>query len=606
EVKAQKHVQAIEDIAVSLSVVDSKTIIEQNIKATTALAQQSPNLKITQNSGEGTPPSITIRGVGSFDFNTSTSSPVGIFLDEVAGGAANSQLINLFDIESIEILRGPQSTLFGRNTNAGAILIRSQRPQDQFGGYIVAGIAEQNHKKLEGAVNLPVNDNVATRVAFTRHDYQYSTVNLHPGAPVAGMRQDMLRLSVAGKWDKLDVYAKVHGEKWDGIVQPPGNIGVVKSIDPATGERTLCTPAEAGSSLCTDGFGFNDGSDNFREVRVNNEVYGNSPHLTDSWGTDVHLSYQINDNYHFETITSFNTLDRTHHFNCDYSSNSICEGAFGVESDTVTQEIRLHAQLDKLYVIGGLYYLDEAITQHNFADLFRDFRSSEAAFGSASRFAWNNRIFTTAFAAFVHAERQLTDNTQLSAGLRYSNDETDYHALSTINLAAAQNDQIGFDVPGWDLNGNVQDDNLSGKLALLHQFSDRVSGFASYSRGFKSGGYNGANIFSEEAARRNSYGPETLDAFELALRLNWDDRKARLNLATFYYDYEDQQIFMNQPSDTDGAPPLLLLDNVGKSVIYGFEADFNWQLTPSFKIEFAVGHLPSANLDQFVNDRAEV
>lgn len=602
QVTAQKHTQNIEDIAVSVSVITGQTIVEQNIKDTTALSSQSPNFMIAQNAGEGTPPAVNIRGVGSVDYNNSTTSPVGIYLDDVAGGSANSQLINLFDIESVEILRGPQGTLFGRNTNAGAVLIRSHRPEDEFGGDFMVGFAEHAHKKVEGAINAPINNNVAARLAFSHQDYEYSTTNLYPQAPVAGMRQQMWRLSVAGKWQDVEVFTKLHSQKWDGIVQPVGSIGVVKSIDSATGLPSVyCTPAEAGSLACTDAFGFNDGSDDFHDVKVNIDNHGNSPHRSDGWGGDFHLNYQLSETHHLESITSFNTLDRIHFFDGDASPARLGEGLFGVETEVYTQELRLHADLDKLYLIGGLYFLNESLEQGNFMELFGSLRSDPQDFGSALKIVYDNQIETTAFAVFGHAEYKMSDKTTFTAGLRYSDESTDYRAVGTLNVATVVNDETGLDIPGWDVTGAVEGSNLSGKLALNHSFSDQVSGFTSYARGFKSGGYNGAFVFSLEAAQRSDFGSETLDAYEIGSRFNWDDRNARLNLSLFYYDYQDQQVFMNQQALDPSAPPIQLLDNVGKSVIYGLETDLNWQLNPAFRVQLAIGYLPEANLESFVD-----
>ncbi len=602
EVTAQKHPQALRDVAVSISVISGRRIIEQNIKDTTALSGQSPNFKITQNAGEGTPPSVNIRGVGSIDYNTSTSSPVGVYLDNAARGSANALALNLFDISSVEILRGPQGTLFGRNSNAGAILIHSQRPTAQFGGYLTLGQAEQQHSKIEGALNLPISDNVATRLAVSQQEYDYSTNNLYPNAPIAGMNQKSWRLSSLGQWQDIEVFGKIYMEDWDGIVQPNDNLGVIKHIDPVTKLPTsFCSPAEAGSNKCTDLFGFNDGSSDFYDVAVNNDVYENSPHQTDSKGIDINLNYQLNSDSHIESISSYNTLNRTHYFNGDASPARLGEGAFNVDTNIFTQEIRLHTEFDNMYLIGGVYFLRESITQNNFMDLFRDLRATDDSYASASTFFWDNEINTTTFAIFTHAEYKITDNTTLTTGLRYSSETTQYTAIGTINVAQEANDQIGQNIPGWNIGDELEDTNLSGKLALNHHFSDNVSSFVSYARGFKSGGYNGAFVFSQQAAQRSDFGPETLDAYEIGLRTNWDNNNAHLNLAMFYYDYQNQQVFMNQQAIDPTAPPVQLLDNVGESTIYGAEADLKWQLSTAFAMQFSLGYLPKANLAQFVD-----
>lgn len=602
EVSAQKHKQAIEDIAISVSVIEGQIIDELNLKDTTALSAQAPNFKISQNAAEGTPPAVNIRGVGSMDYNTSTTSPVGIYLDNVATGSANAQLINLFDIDTIEILRGPQGTLFGRNTTGGAVLINSKRPQNTFASDFTLSFAQQNHQSAEGMLNIPITENSATRFAFSHHEYEYSTNNLYAPAPIADMRQSMGRLSYAGDYDGLEVFAKIHGEYWDGIVQPVGNIGVVKSLDPVTGQPAeLCTAAESGSLACTDILGFNDGSEDFYDISVNNNINGNSPHTTESWGADIQLKYPINHRLHLEGLFSYNTLDRIHYFNSDGSPARTGEGGQNVYLDVRTFELRLHAEQHNSYFIGGVYFLDENIIQDNHFDLFRDFRNIPGLHTLAARFKYDNTIDTRAYAVFGHYEYSLTEQTSVTAGLRYTDEDTDYRAIGLINVALEVGDHNGLTVPGWDTSGIVSDGKLSGKLAINHHFDEQFSGFMSYARGFKSGGYNGALISSADAAERNDYGAETLDAYEFGLRFKNQDNSVRLNTAAFYYDYQNQQVFMNTQATEPGAPPLQLLDNVGESTIYGLEAELFWQPDAAVTFQLSAGYLPKAQLKQFVD-----
>lgn len=602
EVTAQKHPQALADIAMSVHIVDGQTVLENNLKDVVDLSGQLANLKITANAGEGTPPAINIRGVGSLDFNTSTTSPIGVYLDNVTGGSANSQLVNLFDIESIEILKGPQSTLFGRNTNGGAILLKSQRPQDTFSGYLKAMRAERQTSKLEGAINIPLTDNINTRLAFVHNEYDYSVKNLYEPAPTAGMQQYSFRLSAEGRWENLEVFTKVHSENWKGVVQPGGNNGVIKTIDPITGQpSSLCSPSEAGSHLCNDIMGFNDGSDNFYHVSVNNDVNNNSPHRTNSQGLDIHLRYQINDKHSVATISSYSELDRIHHFNCDSSPAQLCEGNQNVYTKVHSQEIRLHSELSQLYLISGLFFLEESIRQDNFVDIFRDFRALPQLSAFAAATTYDNQIDIDSISAFFHGEYSVNEKVTLTAGLRYSDESTKYQARSVINIARQEGDQIGLNIPGWNVVGDVKDDSLSGKLAFTYQVSPQLSNFVSFSRGFKSGGYNGANFSSEAEARQSSYGPETLNAYEVGSRINWDTQKVKLNLAAFYYDYQDQQVFMNRPSSSSSGQPVQVLANVGQSVIYGVEADAEWQPTSALRLQLSTGYLPKANLSEFVD-----
>jgi len=601
EVNAQKRPQDIRDVALSLNIVDGQTIIERQLKDTTALSAIAPNFKITQNAAEGTPPAVNIRGVGSVDYNTSTQSPVGVYLDGAAGASANFQLVNLFDVESVEILRGPQGTLFGRNTTGGAILINSVSAKMHNSGYVNLGYGQRNHLSVEGAINRQLDDNMAARLAFSHQDYEYSSNNLLANTPQAQMRQTNGRLSVLGQWHKLSIDSKIYLSKWDGIVNPVGSIGVIKSFDPDTGlPSSFCTADEAGSSSCTDAFGFNDGSDDFHDLAVNNDISNNSPHTTDSYGINVKAQYELNEQAYLVSLSNYTTLDRNHFYNSDGSPAQLAEGNQDVNTNAFSQELRLHQQMGNIYLIAGLYFLREELVQDNRLDLFRDLRSADVLFSNAATFFYNNTMDTQSAALFGHIEYPLTNKTSLNAGLRYTNESIDYTAIGQINIATFINDQDGLTVPGWNVAGEINDDNLSGKLAVHHKFNPQHSGFISFSRGFKSGGYNGGLIFSEVEALSNEYGAETLNAYEIGLHSQLS-RSVRLYSAAFYYDYQDQQVFMNQSAIMPSAPPLQLLSNVGESTIYGAEFDLNAQLTPALSTQLSIGYLPKANLASFVD-----
>ena len=586
--------------------VDGEEIERQNLKDTTALSGQASNFKITQNTAEGTPPAINIRGIGSIDYNTSTTSPIGVYVDNVAGGSSNTQLVSLYDLQSVEILKGPQGTLFGRNTTGGALLIQTRKPNQDFAGYVDFGLGQQNLKKLQGAINIPVDDNIAGRFAFSHQDCNYSVNNLHPNAPEAGMKQTSGRFSLLAEYESWSFYTKIHGEKWDGVVQPPGSIGVIQKAAENGEAEVLCPANIAGSSQCTNRLGFRVNSDNFYDVEVNNEVHNGSPHITDSWGIDTQIEYHFTDNTYISSISSYNQLDRDHFFNSDASPARVAEGGQNVETKVLTQELRLHHQWQSTYFIGGLYYLQEDLVQDNFLDLFRLLRSHPQNFSAAPMFFYDNTIDTKAMAVFAHVEHNFTDATSLSFGLRYTDESIDYRAKGRANQARFVNDQSGITVPVWDINGEVKDDNLSGKIALNHKWTADFNIYMSYARGFKSGGYNGAIITTPAEAERNDYGSETLNAYELGGRYFWDNQNAYLQFSLFNYDYNDQQVFMNQAAVSPNAPPIQLLDNVGSSRIYGAEFDLQWQLSSQLKTSFGVGYLPKAELEEFVNARGEV
>ncbi len=608
EVTAQKRPQAAAEVPVSLYVVEGDALEQQGIKDTSELNGQAANVSITKNTADGTTPAINIRGVGNLDYNTSTTSPIGVYVDNVGGGTANFHLTNLYDVDTVEVLRGPQGTLFGRNTTGGALLINTRRPEQQLGGYVSAGVGEFSQTTFGGALNLPVNEQLAMRLAVDDQRYDYDLNNLHAPAPRSGLRQTEARLSLLAELEPLQVFAKLHVEDWSGVSKPVRHIGVISQLaDPQSGRpAVLCAPRDAGSTRCTDMFGFNVGSNDLDDVAVNSETNGGSPHRTKSWGADLNLVYQLGEKSYLAAVGSVNQLERLHFYNADASPPRYAEGSLQVDTELFTQEIRYHHEFDRGYFIGGVYASKESLTQDFFIDLFRDFRASPALFSIASKILYDNSIDPDSQAAFANLDYRLSDASVLTAGLRYTREQNDYRALGAVNVATAAGDDIGAEFPAWDVAGRVRDDNVSGKLALNQRWSQDFNTWISAARGFKSGGYNGAIAFSAEEAARNEYGSETLNAFEAGGNVYWHAQNAGLQFSIFYYDYQDQQVFMNTPSEVPNAPPLQLLDNVGESTLFGGELELTWRPTMALETRFGVGWMPKAELAEFVVAGGEV
>ncbi len=600
EVTAQKRPQPLAEVPVSVQVVEGDEIDAQHLADTSLLGAQVPNATITQNTAAGTIPAVNIRGVGNVDYNTSTTSPIGVYVDNVGGGTANFHLVNLYDVESVEVLRGPQGTLFGRNTTGGALLIHTRRPESDSGGQLDAGIGEQSLTHFGGALNLPVSEQVAMRVAFDDRRYGLTVNNRYAPAPEPGLRQTEGRLSLLGEFDAVEVFAKVHVENWEGVATPVRHIGVYRQLaDPVAGTpAVLCDPRDAGSILCTDLFGFNVGSNDLNDVAVNSDVNGGSPTDTQGWGSDLQLTWPLGADGYLVSISSIGQLERLHFYNADASPARLVEGSLQVDTELFTQELRYHRELARGYFIGGVYASKESLTQDFFIDLFRDFRSSPL-FANAVRFLYDNAIEPESQALFANLDWPLGEATTLTAGLRYTRERVDYRALGFVNVPTVAGDDAGIVLPAWDVGGSVRDGNLSGKLALNQRWSAAANSWISLARGFKSGGYNGAIAFSAEEAQRNEYGSETLDALEVGGNWFWDAQRLALQWSVFYYDYQDQQVFMNTPSNVPNAPPLQLLDNVGESSLYGGEVEIAWRPSPTFEARVGLGVMPKAELKEF-------
>ncbi|CAM3985393.1 TonB-dependent receptor [Pseudoalteromonas byunsanensis] len=591
EVYAQKRAQSLNDVSVSITPVKGDELGVAGVKDSTELGSFVTNMKVSQNAAEGTPPAINIRGVGLLDYNTANTSPVAMYVDGASVGSANNQLVNFFDIEQVEVLKGPQGTLFGRNSTGGAVLIRSKRPDAGTYGELTLGIGSDQWGKIQGMYNTSLNDESAVRVALSHVKYDYTTYNLHPTAPEANMEQSDLRLSYFGQWDKFSVYLKTNYSHWSGIVQPVGNIGAIKN--PQTLE--FCSPQEAASGQCTDLFGFNDGSDDFWAVNVNND----SPHHSIGKGWTAEVEYQLSDKSQLVWINAFSRLNREHAFNCDGSPLQACEGNLGLKTELLNNELRYHREYEQGYLTSGLFHLDERIYQDNYNDILRVLRGTENG-GNSATFMYDNEIRTKVLAAFAQYEWQWRSDTAVTFGLRYSDEVIEYDSLSHISVVDpnSMNDVV---LPFYHVIGRNDDNGLSGKFAVNYTFDANKMLYYSFANGFKSGGYNGGYLSSPEQAEQADYGAEKLNAHEIGTKLLFVEQNLRLNAALFYYDYKDQQVFMNQPSKIPGAVPLQLLENVADSKIYGAEADLFFEPTEQLEIQLGVGYIPHAEFEEFID-----
>ncbi|WP_286234269.1 TonB-dependent receptor [Thalassotalea sediminis] len=581
KVYAQKRAQDEQDISVAVTVITDETIERQQIKDTSQLARFAPNVKMTNNAGEGTPPAFNIRGIGMIDYNTSTVSPIAVYSDGIVSGSANNLAVNLFDLEQVEVLRGPQGTLFGRNTTGGAILLRSKMPENDFNGYINAGIAQFNTTSLNGAVNIPLSKSTAARIAFDHNDYNFSTNNVMPNQPDGGMKQTNVRLIVRSASESLTTTFKLHKADARGKPKPIASNGIFD-----INGSNQCSPSNAGGNTCMDAFGKQVGGNDYWDVNADT---ADRAHDTDAWGSSLTLEWQINKNNTFTSITGGRSLQRFHSFDSDGASNLI-EGAFDTNNKLYSQEFNYAYTQQRLFWQTGLFYLKETIDQKNTFDLFRDFRSIPSLAEIPATFYYDNALENKSIAIYSQFDYTLSEKTTLTAGLRYTDETTDYKAQSDLNTV------YGTIPDFWNISGHVADDELSGKLALNYKMSNKANIYASYTRGYKSGGYNAGYSTTPAQALDSEYAPEILNAYEIGAKSQLRNRNARWHIAAFYYDYQDQQVFINVP---DSTVPYHVLKNAGSSVIYGIDSEFTYTPSNHMELVLNIGYLPKANIGKF-------
>ena len=567
-VTAQKREESMQDIGVSVTAFSGDMVRQLGLTNSTDIAAQTPGLNIGTPVGEGNNPSITLRGVGLNDFNDNNEGPVALYKDEVYLGNMAGQTFQLFDVERIEVLRGPQGTLYGRNATGGLVHYISKMPTDELDLALDLTVADENQVKFAGAVGGPLGESVQARVAVATNQHDgYVTNRIGEDTNEA----DSLAFRGLLNWDITDsasLLLNVHWGESDALA--PGYQH--EATIPDLGGVDLWGYAD------TDGDPF--AGDYDRTGPLNIETMGYSATLNWTIGGVELVS-----------ITAFEEVDKLHQEDTDMGPTVAIVPTFAADYEQFTQEIRLSGGTDRVSWVGGVYYYDSDVDgaydlQVNYFGGFLNFLNSlpesEGGFDGGLDLVGapfvddelltfvdydvNYGQETQSWAVFGQLDFALTDTLGLTAGLRYTKEEKDYVYTNTVGPSGGVlNDffqvvgvidpttQLVFDysIGGADvIAGNtntIDNDNVSGKLGLQWDVSDRAMIFASYSRGFKSGGFNAGFMDIDMQVARDVFGvnvqynEETLDSFELGFKSEFADGRVRLNATGFFYDYTDFQ-----------------------------------------------------------------
>ncbi len=581
-VTATRREEDIQDVAASISVFGGDRLARAGITNSNEIAQAAPNVTITSTFNNANP-RIFIRGVGTADFNPNAASPVGVYVDDVFLASTNALQFQLFDVQRVEVLRGPQGTLYGRNTTAGAIKYFSNLPTDEFEATGTFRYGNLDYYNARGAISGPlIEDVLNARVAFTVEGRDGNTLNRLTGEKTGNDLRDwavrgLFNFTPAADWDFL---LNVHG----GRSSPHTVVYKPRGVFDDMGAP--CTTAAAVNFECFDALGYRD-NDNLYEVA--NNVVGRE--IVENIG----VSLQIEKDLGWATLTSISaaekvTVDREE--DSDGSPNQLLEITYDHESKQFSQELRLTSPGGQRFnwIIGGYYFLDDVYFNNGY-DLLRELRPF-TGFDPDSFVAFVDQIFTQddeSFAFFGRVDYLLTDSFKISGGIRYTWEERSF----TQDVSLVEPD---FAIPLFSVGDSITNDRVSGDIVLDYSVNDDVMLYASVARGFKSGGFNGGIVF--DPAEVTSFGPETITSYEFGVKSRAADGRLTFNASGFYYDYEDLQVY-TLVNPEGGGVPIQVLDNASDAKVYGLEAEVDFHATPDLQFYGTLGLLKTEFVDYF-------
>jgi iron complex outermembrane recepter protein len=548
-VTAQRRSQNIQEVPESVQAISSKQLLAAGIKSTQDLGQITPNVTIISPIGAGNQPLITIRGIGLNDFDTNNAGPNGVYVDDVYLSAPGVQNFSMFDISQAQVLKGPQGTLYGRNTSGGALLFTSNRPTDDFtyDGHIEYG--DYNTLQLEGAVGGQIAPGLDARIAAVMNHSDGYTHNFLTGQPYDNVQNEAVRLQLQYEPnDRLKLYLNSTVGYLDNHPEPYGHIGVFEPGTQNTPNPVLCSPAKAFAGGCVDLFG-----------------YGTPPQWQGAWAEQQNLTNlaaitQFRADYRLgpitlTSITSWQHDNKFHPEDTDGDPLNLIRATYGVKSDTETQEFRAAQSEANFNWVAGFYYLHENLKQDQPLSLFYDgdlgggfgIPPGPGAFDNIAQIIQDNSSQTTDSAA-VFAQGDYTyHRLTLTLGGRYTSERKSFAYAQSTQF---QEGGLGNYGAPTDIitppEEHASASNFTYRAALSYHFTNQVQAYGSVATGFKSGGFNGSFLSADPQqvlVQLQPIKPEEVTAYEIGEKATLFDDRLVLDAAAFYNAYRNEQVF---------------------------------------------------------------
>ena len=565
-VTAQKRSENLQDVPVSVTALTSDALAARGVNNVLGLNNLAPGMRISAADAAANP-KIYIRGVGLSDFNPNASSSVGVYVDGVYIGSPLAQMAGFFDLAQVEVLRGPQGTLYGRNTNGGAINITTKRPSQVFGADASLEYGSFNALTADLGVGGPiVADKLAFRIAAQYVKDDGYTHNRVTGRDLNATDHWAGRLSLLYTPNQdFELLTQVNRFVNRGDATAPGHRALFPSTPAATGPDGFCAPGAYAGGQCADLLGYADLDQNPRAVDANLE----GKDKVDLFGASSQATWNLG-GVSLVSVTAWQWAHRNAMENTDAGPASMLEINYRSRQNQFTQELRLQSNdsAARLSWVLGAYYMDEQVQDNTRQDVLRALRPLFATVANPSGLSLANSVATfgypytqktKGYAVFGQADYKLTDRLTGTVGLRWSADDKsmDYRSQAEDGLIVILTSKQSKTFSA-----------ISGRLGLRYALDENTNLYATYNRGYKSGGFFGGMATS--AAEMEPYDNETLDAYEAGVKSELFDRRVRLNLSGFYYDYKNQQVFAQT---TRNGLTVLVLDNAANSKVYGAEAE---------------------------------
>ncbi|MCJ8159339.1 TonB-dependent receptor [Sphingomonas sp. LaA6.9] len=590
-VTARRREESLQDVPISITAFTADRLDQMGAPDITALQRSTPNLTLQVSRGTNSTLTAFIRGIGQQDPLWGFEPGVGLYVDDVYVARPQGAVLDIFDIERIEVLRGPQGTLYGRNTIGGAVKYVTKRLGSEFSGKIRGEFGTFDEYNLTGSVALPVTDGIALGGAFAWYNRDGYGKNFFTGNDTNNKEVIAGRLSVE-LTPSDDIFIRVAGDRTED--RSNTNHGHREVREPNSN-----TPVLPGKYDTLAGLG------------DRNKVVTQGVSLTGEWS--------VSDALTLKSITAYRD-GYTSGDGIDFDGTpqpylDIAAGGKVYQDDQFSQEFQALIETDTLQGVVGLYYLD-AHAEGAFDTILGRGLVPEAvlvprpsAFTALTQLT-SGSVDTESFAVFGDLNYDVSERIKLSVGARWTRDKKTGTVFKANYFGTIGSPLLKPYVPVLpfpfnqpqiltDYTNDRTFEEFTPRISLTWEAAEDVNLYAAYGRGFKSGGFDMRGDATATPDTKNGYDSEIVDSYELGIKGDLLDGSLRVNAALFYSDYQGQQVTTQVPKVTPPPGVVSFVDNVGSSRIWGAELEASAVLSPDVSANFNFGYI-NAKFEEFL------
>lgn len=601
-VTAQKRAESLQDVPIAISALSGDQIRNSGADNLEGLSDSLPNVDIANTPGT---PRVVIRGLGSGTGNRGFEQSVGMYVDGIYASRSALFLSPFLDMDRVEVLKGPQGVLFGKNSIAGAISLISKKPTDEFEAEISASYEfEHDSHEVTGIVSGPLTEGLYGRLAvktseegaymdndFLNEDVPVSDTEVIRGTLVweASDSTDVMLKLETSSLDQNGSYMQGFADYSVGTMPWAIENGVFVPTSPKAG---LAAGAYSIARANGENYRYDDNS----HLNVDDNAKQNADNVT------LQITHELGD-HELVYLMGYGAYDRKHLRDSDFTASTLAQTLSKDEFDQISHEIRLVSPGgETVDYIVGLYYLDQNFEINSTLDSlgFTALTASDLAARSVTNFEQD----TTSYSAFAQATWNITDSLRTSFGLRYSkeeksasNSQTGYEYQTNDPLQATNPVKYAtllalFNRPDFSYEDDLEESNLDPVFNIQWDYSDNGMAYLSWTKASKASGFNATETAGVMSAF--SFDEESATSIELGIKTELLDGRARFNAAVFRTEFDDLQVGSFDPS-VNG----IVVSNAAKSITQGIEVEAMFAVTNELTVGGSAAYL-NAEYDEFI------